>query len=111
MRALFRWLKRRRWPKEIRHLPEPESLSLAHWMGASWTERGIQQLRTWRLILATLDELVASSARILGHVTPPSASSSASPAETLAQRAESPGGCGKSTPSTPGAGPHSGASG
>ena len=26
MRALYRWLKRRRWPKEIRHLPEPESL-------------------------------------------------------------------------------------
>ncbi|KKL89688.1 hypothetical protein LCGC14_1912210 [marine sediment metagenome] len=56
MLALYRWLKRRRWPKEIRHLPEPESLSLAHWMGASWTERGIRELRTWRLRLVTMQE-------------------------------------------------------
>ena len=46
MFRLLRWLKRCRWPKELRHLPPPESLILACRL-RGWEELEMKRTGLW----------------------------------------------------------------
>lgn len=70
MRRLLRRLLRLRWPKEIRHLPEPETLTTAA-EECDWTETGIWLLRWCRLrsLRAIETEAETPDGRNIGSTT------------------------------------------